>query len=145
MPSAISLVVSPQRQSILKVPSINVGYTWNQNRSCLPLLVPVQPTLSLINHSIRRSVILQQKINMTIMLTASSTRCLKMGKLLPAPTPATGYIGYPIAGLGSSYTGLCQFACLAGYCPASACGKTKYTPVEPTISPFLPVYCVSSL
>lgn len=66
-----------------------------------------------------------------------------MGKLNPPPTPAGATTGYPIAGLGSSYEGLCDFACRGGFCPPTACGKTKVPLTVETVSPFLPKYCVS--
>ena len=73
----------------------------------------------------------------------ATDRCLEMGKLLPPPVVANPITGYPIAGEGSSYLGLCEFACRHGYCPPTACGTVKLPLVEPTVSPFLPFYCVS--
>lgn len=77
-------------------------------------------------------------------LTLCPFRCLKMGKLNPPPVVANPIVGYPASGLGASYEGLCDFACRAGNCPPTACGTVKVPLSTPTVSPFLPVSCVSA-
>jgi hypothetical protein len=71
--------------------------------------------------------------------------CIRMGKQVPLPTkentPGWGTIGYPAEGLDATYSGLCGFDCFYGYCPAGACGTTKYPLTVPTVSPFLPNAC----
>jgi hypothetical protein len=71
--------------------------------------------------------------------------CIRMGKQVPLPTkettPGWGTIGYPAEGLDATYSGLCGFDCFYGYCPAGACGTTKYPLTVPNVSPFLPNAC----
>ncbi|KAJ5849007.1 glycoside hydrolase [Penicillium rubens] len=56
---------------------------------------------------------------------------------------STGVLGYPIAGEGASYSGLCNFDCNLGLCPPSACGTVEVPLSTPSVSPFLPPACTS--
>jgi hypothetical protein len=52
--------------------------------------------------------------------TSGPCTCTAYGTQVPLP-PATGEDGVPLSGEGSSYSGLCSFACNHGYCPSTAC------------------------
>ncbi|KAK3327086.1 mutanase [Cercophora scortea] len=68
--------------------------------------------------------------------------CTAMGLPRTRPTSTTVKV-YPVAGLGSSYSGLCSSACQFGDCPAKYCGTVQVALAEPTVSPFLPPSCIS--
>ncbi|OQE13014.1 hypothetical protein PENFLA_c057G06428 [Penicillium flavigenum] len=68
--------------------------------------------------------------------------CTKMGIGHKKPN-STGVLGYPIAGEGASYSGLCNFDCNLGLYPPSACGTVEVPLSTPSVSPFLPPACTS--
>ena len=73
----------------------------------------------------------------------SACVCTKKGVALTQPATINKN-GYPEAGLGSSYIGLCSFACNYNFCPSNACSYSQSPLVEPTVFPFLPLTCTGS-
>ncbi|KAF6805710.1 mutanase [Colletotrichum musicola] len=68
--------------------------------------------------------------------------CRATGALGKLPTEVPGEV-FPAEGLNSNYIGLCNVACLYGFCFPKYCGKTQYPLIEPTVSPFNPPSCTS--